>query len=84
MFYVVRFRTRCKLLFHDGSGFVLIYKRLDRGHFARMVPTRPACYRAFQLRLRGRFSHHLVEGNGVGTPAMALGRLLASLPPGAM
>ncbi len=37
-----RDRTRCKLLFHDGSGFVLVYKRLDRGHFARMVPTRPA------------------------------------------
>jgi transposase len=36
-----RDRTRCKLLFHDGSGFVLIYKRLDRGHFARMAPTRP-------------------------------------------
>jgi transposase len=37
-----RDRTRCKLLFHDGSGFVLLYKHLDRGHFARLEPTRPA------------------------------------------
>jgi len=28
-----RDRTRCKLLFHDGSGIVILYKRLDRGHF---------------------------------------------------
>ncbi len=37
-----RDRTRCKLLFHDGSGFVLLYKRLDRGRFARLEPVRPA------------------------------------------
>ena len=36
-----RDRSRCKLLFHDGSGFVLLYKRLDRGRFARVEPTRP-------------------------------------------
>lgn len=28
-----RDRTRCKLLFHDGTGLVILYKRLDRGHF---------------------------------------------------
>jgi transposase len=28
-----RDRTRSKLLFHDGSGIVILYKRLDRGHF---------------------------------------------------
>lgn len=28
-----RDRTRCKMLFHDGSGLVILYKRLDRGHF---------------------------------------------------
>ena len=28
-----RDRTRCKLLFHDGSGVVIVYKRLDRGVF---------------------------------------------------
>ena len=37
-----RDRTRCKLLFHDGSGFVLLYKRLDRGRFARVEPVRSA------------------------------------------
>lgn len=37
-----RDRTRCKLLFHDGSGFVLLYKRLDRGRFAAISPTRPS------------------------------------------
>jgi len=36
-----RDRTRCKLLFHDGSGFVILYKRLDRGHFKRLDATRP-------------------------------------------
>lgn len=36
--YVNKDRTRCKLLFHDGSGFVILYKRLDRGHFARLTP----------------------------------------------
>jgi transposase len=39
--YFNRDRTRCKLLFHDGTGFVLLYKRLDRGRFARVEPTRP-------------------------------------------
>lgn len=28
-----RNKTRCKVLFHDGSGVVILYKRLDRGHF---------------------------------------------------
>ena len=32
-----RDRTRCKLLFHDGSGIVILYTRLDRGLFR--VPT---------------------------------------------
>jgi transposase len=36
-----RDRTGCKLLFHDGSGFVLLYKRLDRGRFAPLAPARP-------------------------------------------
>ena len=31
--FVNRDRTRCKLLFHDGSGVVILYKRLDRGVF---------------------------------------------------
>jgi transposase len=32
-----RSRTHCKMLFHDGSGFVLLYKRLDARWF--VVPT---------------------------------------------
>lgn len=39
--YFNKDRTRCKLLFHDGSGFVLLYKRLDRGHFVKLVPVGP-------------------------------------------
>jgi transposase len=31
--FVNRDRTRCKLLFHDGSGLVILYKRLDAGAF---------------------------------------------------
>lgn len=33
--------TRCKLLFHDGSGLVIVYKRLDRGRFEIPLPLRP-------------------------------------------
>ena len=32
-----RRRTHVKLLWHDGSGYVLLYKRLDRGHYR--IPT---------------------------------------------
>jgi transposase len=39
--YVNKDRTRCKILFHDGSGFVILYKRLDRGHFVRLAPVGP-------------------------------------------
>lgn len=28
-----RDRSRCKLLFHDGSGLVILYKRLDAGRY---------------------------------------------------
>ncbi len=39
--YFNKDRSRCKLLFHDGSGFVILYKRLDRGHFARLASVSP-------------------------------------------
>lgn len=28
-----RTRDRCKLVFHDGTGMVIWYKRIDRGRF---------------------------------------------------
>lgn len=31
--FVNRDGSRCKLLFHDGSGLVILYKRLDAGRF---------------------------------------------------
>lgn len=36
-----RSRTHCKMLFHDGSGFVLLYKRLDERWFVIPTPSSP-------------------------------------------
>jgi transposase len=36
-----RDRTRCKLLFHDGTGVVVLYKRLDEKRYAIPAPTQP-------------------------------------------
>lgn len=36
-----RDRARCKILFHDGSGLVIVYKRLDRGRFQIPAAVRP-------------------------------------------
>lgn len=33
-----RSRTHCKMLFHDGSGFVILYKRLDSRRFVVPQP----------------------------------------------
>lgn len=35
-------KTHCKALFHDGTGFVILYKRLDERTFIVPMPTRPA------------------------------------------
>lgn len=35
-------RTHCKMLFHDGTGFVLLYKRLDRRWFVLPRPVHGA------------------------------------------
>jgi len=33
--FVNKFRNRVKVLFYDGTGFVIIAKRLDRGRFSQ-------------------------------------------------
>ena len=34
--FVNRTRTSCKALYYDGTGFVIISKRLERGQFSRV------------------------------------------------
>ncbi len=36
--FVNRDRTSCKTLYYDGTGFVIISKRLERGRFSRVNP----------------------------------------------
>lgn len=36
--FVNRTRTSCKCLYYDGTGFVIISKRLERGTFSRINP----------------------------------------------
>jgi transposase len=36
--FVNRDRTSCKTLYYDGTGFVILSKRLERGRFSRMNP----------------------------------------------
>jgi transposase len=36
--FVNRRRTSCKCLYYDGTGFVIISKRLDQGTFSRVNP----------------------------------------------
>jgi transposase len=37
--FVNRARTSCKVLYYDGTGFVILQKRLDRGTFSRVNPS---------------------------------------------
>jgi transposase len=37
--FVNRVRTSCKVLYYDGTGFVILQKRLDRGTFSRVNPS---------------------------------------------
>jgi transposase len=37
--FVNRDRSRCKIVFHDGTGMVILYKRLDAGRFTRPTVT---------------------------------------------
>lgn len=36
--FVNRNRTSCKCLYYDGTGFVIIAKRLDKGRFSKFNP----------------------------------------------
>lgn len=36
--FVNRDRTSCKVLYYDGTGFVILSKRLERGQFSRVNP----------------------------------------------
>jgi len=39
--FVNRHRTSCKALYYDGTGFVILSKRLERGTFSRINPMYP-------------------------------------------
>lgn len=39
--FVNRIRTSCKCLYYDGTGFVIISKRLEKGTFSRINPFYP-------------------------------------------
>lgn len=54
-----RANTHCKLLFWDRTGFVLLYKRLERGSFR--LP-RKADDGSTQLRISARELATLLEG----------------------
>ena len=36
--FVNKNRSRMKILYHDGTGFIVIAKRLDRGRFSKFNP----------------------------------------------
>ena len=36
--FVNKRRTSCKCLFYDGTGFVIVAKRLDKGQFTKFNP----------------------------------------------
>ena len=36
--FINRGRTSCKCLYYDGTGFVILSKRLDRGRFSKFNP----------------------------------------------
>ena len=39
--FINRCRTSCKALYYDGTGFVIISKRMERGVFSRINPLFP-------------------------------------------
>ena len=67
--FVNRRRTSCKIYTYDGSGDVLICKRLSRGVFCRPNPS----YKK-QIRMTGSEFSQFFEGLNIS------GRMLESLP----
>lgn len=67
--FVNRRRTSCKVYTYDGSGDVLICKRLSRGVFCRPNPS----YRK-QIRITGSEFSQFFEGLNIS------GRILESIP----
>lgn len=67
--FVNRRRTSCKVYAYDGSGDVLICKRLSRGVFCRPNPS----YKK-QIRLSGSEFAQFFEGLNIA------GRILESIP----
>lgn len=47
-----RRRTHAKLLWHDGSGYCVLYKRLDRGTLRIPLPVPPGGYAGVDDRAR--------------------------------
>jgi transposase len=39
--FLNRSRTSCKTLYYDGTGFVILSKRLEQGRFSRVNPLFP-------------------------------------------
>jgi len=39
--FVNNHRTTCKCLYYDGTGFVILSKRMERGGFSRINPMYP-------------------------------------------
>jgi transposase len=54
-----RARTHLKVLFHDGRGYCLLYKRLDRGRYRMPLVVPPG---AVQVVIGRRDLERLLEG----------------------
>jgi transposase len=57
-------RHALKILFHDGSGFCLVYKRLDKGTFRVPAPLEAG---ALQVAIEERVLDDLLEGINLDT-----------------
>jgi len=53
-----RRRTHVKLLWHDGSGYVVLYKRLDCATFRVDEVAEPLRHRRLDVRVVARAEHH--------------------------